>query len=68
MGGANLRPGHYTPAGAALATLEKTAPQHPMIEAIGAHVLLESGDADGAIARIERALQRYPNKMQLVYD
>jgi predicted Zn-dependent protease len=63
-----LRARDFKQARAALATLEKTAPQHPMIEAIGAHVLLESGDAEGAIARIERALQRYPNKMQLVYD
>jgi adenosylmethionine-8-amino-7-oxononanoate aminotransferase len=31
-------------------------------------VLLESGDVQGAIVRLERALQRYPNKMQLVYD
>jgi predicted Zn-dependent protease len=39
-----------------------------MIEAIGAHVLLENGEHDAAIRRIESALQRYPNKMQLVYD
>jgi len=51
-----------------LAKVERMAPPHPMIEAIGAHVLLESGEHDAAIRRIESALQRYPNKMQLVYD
>jgi len=53
---------------AELAKVERIAPPHPMIEAIGAHVLLENGEHDAAIRRIEAALQRYPNKMQLVYD
>ena len=53
---------------AELARVERIAPPHPMIEAIGAHVLLENGEHDAAIRRIESALQRYPNKMQLVYD
>ena len=39
-----------------------------MIEAIAGRVLLEAGDADRAVARLESALARYPNKMQLVYD
>jgi beta-barrel assembly-enhancing protease len=51
-----------------LATLEKMAPEHPMIDAIAGHVLLESGDVDGAIKRFEAGVARYPNKMQLVYD
>ena len=51
-----------------LETVEKMAPPHPMIETIGAHVLLESGDVEAAIKRIEGALTRYPSKMQLVYD
>jgi predicted Zn-dependent protease len=51
-----------------LATLERIAPPHPMVEAIGAHVLLESGDAEQAATRLEAALRRYPTKMQLVYD
>lgn len=51
-----------------LATLEKTAPEHPMIDAIAGHVLLESGDVDGAIKRFGTAVAKYPNKMQLVYD
>ena len=38
-----------------LAKLEKVAPPHPMIEAIAGHVLLESGDVDGAIKRFEAA-------------
>jgi len=51
-----------------LATLDKMAPPHPMIEAMTGHVLMEAGDLDAAIARFASALQRYPNKMQLVYD
>jgi predicted Zn-dependent protease len=65
---AYLRGKDYAKAKQALATLEKMAPQHPMIEAIAGHVLLESGEVEAAIVRLERALQRYPNKMQLVYD
>jgi beta-barrel assembly-enhancing protease len=51
-----------------LATVEKMAPPHPMIEAIGAHVLLDAGEIEPAVKRLESALTRYPNKMQLVYD
>ena len=51
-----------------LATLEKMAPPHPMIDAMAGHVLMESGDLPAAIARFEEALAKYPNKMQLVYD
>jgi predicted Zn-dependent protease len=51
-----------------LAKLEKMAPPHPMIDAIGAHIYLEAGDTNAAIKRFESALARYPNKMQLVYD
>ena len=51
-----------------LAKLEKIAPQHPMIDAIAGHVMLETGDVNGAIRRFEAGVARYPNKMQLVYD
>jgi predicted Zn-dependent protease len=51
-----------------LATLEKLAPPHPMIDAIAGHVYLDSGDTNRAIKRFETALAKYPNKMQLVYD
>jgi predicted Zn-dependent protease len=51
-----------------LVTLEKIAPPHPMVEAMAGHVYMEAGDLDAAIARFAAALQRYPNKMQLVYD
>jgi predicted Zn-dependent protease len=51
-----------------LAALAKIAPPHPMIEAMTGHVLMESGELDAAIAQFGSALQRYPNKMQLVYD
>jgi predicted Zn-dependent protease len=63
-----LRTTDFARAKKELAKLEKMAPEHPMIEAIGGHVLLESGDVDGAIRRFASAVARYPNKMQLVYD
>ena len=63
-----LRAKNYTRAKTELARLEKVAPPHPMIDAIAGHVLMDSGDLDGAIARFGTALSRYPNKMQLVYD
>ena len=63
-----LRAGDLKRAKTELASLEKMAPAHPMIEAIAGHVLMEAGDLDAAIARFGAALQRYPNKMQLVYD
>ena len=63
-----LRADDLKRAKAELATLEKMAPPHPMIEAMAGHVYMESGDLDAAIARFGAALVRYPNKMQLVYD
>src|SRR5438045_940612 len=44
------------------------APPHPMIDAICAHVYLDSDDTQIAIKRFESALAKYPGKMQLVYD
>ena len=63
-----LRAKQLKRAKAELAGVEKIAPPHPMIEAMAGHVLLENGEVDAAIRRIESALTRYPNKMQLVYD
>jgi beta-barrel assembly-enhancing protease len=51
-----------------LATLEKIAPPHPMIEAMAGNVLLEAGEYPAAVKRFESALSRYPNKMQLIHD
>ena len=51
-----------------LAKLEKIAPAHPMIEAMAGNVLMAAGEYAAAAARFETALQRYPNKKQLVYD
>jgi len=51
-----------------LATLERIAPPHPMIEAIAGNVLLAANDFPEAVARFESALTRYPNKMQLIHD
>jgi beta-barrel assembly-enhancing protease len=63
-----LRAKNLSRARVELAKLERMSPEHPMIDAIGAHVLLDGGDVAGAITRFERALARYPSKLQLVYD
>ena len=63
-----LRAEDFKRAKVELAKLEKAAPEHPMIDAIAGHVLLESGDVDGAFKRFAAGVARYPNKMQLVYD
>lgn len=63
-----VRDGKVANAKRELASLEQIAPPHPMIEAMAGHVLLENGEVDAAVARLEAALARYPNKMQLVYD
>jgi predicted Zn-dependent protease len=63
-----LRAKNYARAKAELATLEKMAPPHPMIDAIAGHVYMDSGDIQAAVKRFETALAKYPNKMQLVYD
>src|SRR5438093_6176545 len=63
-----LRTREFDRAKKELAKLEKTAPPHPMIDAMAGHVLLEAGDLNGAIRRFEAGVGRYPNKMQLVYD
>ena len=63
-----LRAKDYKRAKTELATLEKMAPPHPMIDAMAGHVYLDSGDVNAAVKRFETALAKYPNKMQLVYD
>lgn len=63
-----LRDKQFARAKKELAALETIAPPHPMIEAIAAHVLMDSGEAAAAVTRLEAALPRYPNKLQLVYD
>jgi len=63
-----LRAKNYPRAKIELVALEKMAPPHPMIDAMAGHVYLDSGDIPAAIKRFERALAKYPNKMQLVYD
>jgi len=63
-----LRDKQFVRAQKELATLEKIAPPHPMIEAMIGQVLAQSGQKAAAIKRYQTALQRYPNHMQLVYD
>jgi beta-barrel assembly-enhancing protease len=63
-----LRDENFKRAQTELALLEKSAPAHPMIDAMAGQVLMQSGQLPAAIARYESALARYPAKMQLVYD
>ena len=63
-----MRAKNIARAKAELARLEKVAPPHPMIEAMAGNVLMAAEEYPAAAARFESALQRYPNKMQLVYD
>jgi len=63
-----VRANNPTRAKTELAAVERIAPPHPMIEAMAAHVLLANGEVDAAVKRLDAALLRYPNKMQLVYD
>ena len=39
-----------------------------MVEAMAGQVLMQSGQLKAAIARYQIAIERYPAKMQLVYD
>jgi beta-barrel assembly-enhancing protease len=63
-----LRAQKYEQAKAELAVLEKSAPAHPMVDAMAGHVYMEAGNLDIAIKRFETALAKYPNKLQLIYD
>jgi beta-barrel assembly-enhancing protease len=63
-----LRAQNFKRAQTELATLEKLAPTHPMIDAIAGQVLMQSGQLAQAISRYEVALARYPDKKQLIYD
>ncbi len=63
-----LRAQDFKRAQVELSALEKTAPPHPMIEAMAGQVLMQSGQLKAAIARYQAALSHYPGKMQLVYD
>ncbi len=63
-----LRAKNIPRAKAELARLEKIAPPNPMIEAMAGNVLMGAEEYNAAALRFQTALQRYPNKMQLVYD
>jgi predicted Zn-dependent protease len=63
-----LRAQNFKRAQPELATLEKLAPVHPMIDAMAGQVLMQSGHLVQAINRYETALARYPEKKQLIYD
>jgi Putative Zn-dependent protease, contains TPR repeats len=62
-----LRTKEFDRAKEEIAWLDRTM-QHPMIDAMAGHILMESGALDEAIQRFDDALKRYPNKKQLVYD
>jgi predicted Zn-dependent protease len=63
-----LRAQNFKRAQTELATLEKLAPPHPMIDAMAGQVLMQSGQLTQAISRYQAALTRYPEKKQLIYD
>ncbi len=63
-----LRTKDWPRAKAELATLEKTAPAHPMIQSMAGHVALESGDVERAVTLFRDGAARWPNKMQFAYD
>jgi predicted Zn-dependent protease len=67
LAAALLRTKDYDRAKKEIAGLDKEL-QHPMIDAMAGHIMMESGDLDGAVARFGKAVERYPNKKQLVYD
>jgi predicted Zn-dependent protease len=68
LAAALLRAQDFKRAKETVAALDKSGVQHPMIDAIAGHILMESGDLDGAIKRFKAALALYPNKHQLIYD
>jgi beta-barrel assembly-enhancing protease len=59
---------NYARATTELAALEAMHPNHPMVEAMAGHVILSSGDVDGALKRYGPALARYPDHKQLYVD
>lgn len=63
-----LRAQNFKRAQTELATLEKLAPPHPMVDAMAGQVLMQSGQLTQAINRYQIALARYPDKKQLIYD
>jgi predicted Zn-dependent protease len=68
LAAALLRAQDYKRAKEVVADLDKSGVANPMIDAIAGHILMESGDLDGAIRRFKAALALYPNKHQLIYD
>ncbi|MCL2308717.1 MAG: M48 family metalloprotease [Proteobacteria bacterium] len=67
LAAALLRAKDYDRAKKEISGLDKKL-QHPMIDAMAGHIMMEAGDLDGAITRFGKAVERYPNKKQLVYD
>ncbi|MEO6929608.1 MAG: tetratricopeptide repeat protein, partial [Casimicrobiaceae bacterium] len=63
-----LRTKDYARAKTLIAELDRSGPRHPMIDAIAGHVMMESGDLDGAIKRFHDGLALFPNKKQLIVD
>lgn len=63
-----LRARDFDRAWSQVSVLERDGARHPMIEALAAQILQQSGRLDEARARHEAALARYPGHLQLVYD
>lgn len=68
LAAALLRAKDFDQALAQTKLLERDGAHHPMIEAVAAQILQQSGKLEAARARHEAALKRYPEHLQLVYD
>lgn len=68
LAAAQLRAGHFSAAEATLDGLVRDGFRHPMLEALAGQILSQSGRDAAARARLEAALKRYPDHLQLVYD
>lgn len=64
---ARVRAHQMQEARADLAALRATGAASPMIETLAARLQQASGDAAGALTTLERALQRYPGRLPVIY-
>jgi len=67
LASALLRARRVAEARDAVAALRATGAASPMIETLAARVQLAAGDAQGALATLGQALERYPGRLPLVY-
>lgn len=68
LAAALLRAKDFDQALTQMTLLERDGAHHPMMEALAAQILQQSGKLEAAKARHEAALSRYQEHLQLVYD